>query len=431
VIDAATAAQPSIIFFDEFEAITAARTEGRQESIPMIATLLALLDGLVWRDRVLVVAATNRVDLIDRAFRRPGRFGRELPFRFPDAAGRGAIMRVSAAAEGVRMTAEDAARIADHKDDWLRAELAGLCDDASTTVFARRFFQVARLVSGGCRQRCRLAWDWKDTSDRRERSTRLGAPPPLRWPLPQRVSPLLTPTLTDVKGFLTCHFPVHRLRSMTGRCAAAAVVGCGADTAFSGMAAGLPIFPQRLLIDGDDGMRQGTVAAAVLHALTTIPIYDAGVVSLTRGAGARNPQQRLAETIYAATRAAPAVLFIPHVDLWVNDPSAGDSTDLQFFEAALRDVPVGTPLLVLTKTDRRARRALLVIFPSTFSVESATKCAAPRLLAPHRQGVHGQGRRESQVRCTPASPLAGRTRTDGGVADTVGGLERRRDEARV
>ena len=431
VIDAATAAQPSIIFFDEFEAITAARTDGRQESIPMIATLLALLDGLVRRDRVFVVAATNRVDLIDRAFRRPGRFGTELPFGLPDAAGRWAIMRVSAAAEGVRMTAADATWIADHIDDWSVAELAGLCDDAATTVFARRFTGWPDSFEKVSDNAVDLRVDWKDTFDRRKRSTRLGAPPPLRRPLPQRVSSLLTPTLTDVNGLLTRHFPVRQLRSMTGRCTAAAAVGCGVDTAFSGMAAGLPILPQRLLIDGDDGMRQGTFAAAVLHALTPMPIYDAGFASLTRGAGARNPQQRLAETIYAATLAAPAVLFIPLVELWVDDPSAGDSTDLQFFEAALRDVPVGTPLLVLTKTDRRARRALLAIFPSTFSVESATKCAAPRLLGPHRQGVHKQGRREGQVRCTPASPLAGRTRTDGGVADTVGGLERRRDGARV
>jgi len=119
-------------------------------------------------------------------------------------------------------------------------------------------------------------------------------------------------------------------------------------------------------------MQQGTVAAAVLHALTPMPIYDAGFVSLTRGAGARTPQQRLAETISAATRAAPAVLFIPHAHLWVDDPSAGDSTGLRFFEAALRDVPVGTPLLVLATTDGRARPALLASFPSTFSVECAT-----------------------------------------------------------
>ena len=99
-----------------------------------------------------------------------------------------------------------------------------------------------------------------------------------------------------------------------------------------------------------------------------MPIYDAVFVSLTRGAGARTPQQRPAETISAATRAAPAVLFIPHAHLWVDDPSAGDSTDLRFFGAALRDVPVGTPLLVLAATDGRARPPLLASFPPTFSV---------------------------------------------------------------
>jgi len=45
---------------------------------------------------------------------------------------------------------------------------------------------------------------------------------------------------------------------------------------------------------------------------------------------------------------------------------------LRFFEAALRDVPVGTPLLVLATTDGRARPALLASVPSTFSVECAT-----------------------------------------------------------
>jgi len=185
------------------------------------------------------------------------------------------------------------------------------------------------------------------------------------------VAPLLATMLADVQRLLTRHFPVQRLWSMAGRYAAEAVA-CGADIGFRGMVAGLPILPQRLLIDGDEGMRQGTVAAAVLHALTPMPIYDAGYVSLTRGAGARTPQQRLAETISAVTRAAPAVLFIPHADLWVDDPSEEDSTDLRFFEAALRDVPVGTPLLVLATTDRRVRPELLASFPSTFSVECAS-----------------------------------------------------------
>ena len=100
--------------------------------------------------------------------------------------------------------------------------------------------------------------DWKDTRYRREQFTLLGTPSPLRRPLPERVAPLLAPTLADVQGFLTRHFPVQRLRSVPGRCAAAAG-GCNAVTGFRGSAAGLPILSQRLLIDGDEGMRQGFV----------------------------------------------------------------------------------------------------------------------------------------------------------------------------
>jgi len=119
-------------------------------------------------------------------------------------------------------------------------------------------------------------------------------------------------------------------------------------------------------------MRQGIVAAVVLHALTRIPIYAAGYVSRTRGAGARTPQQRLAETIFAFTRAASDVLFIPHANLLVGDPSEEDSTDLPFFEASLQDVPVGMPLLILARTYRRVHPALLPSFPSTFSVKCAS-----------------------------------------------------------
>ncbi|OSX77023.1 hypothetical protein BU14_0165s0017 [Porphyra umbilicalis] len=320
VMDAATAAQPSIIFFDAFEALAATRTGGRQESMPVIATLLAFLDGLGRRDRVLVVAATSRVDLIDPAFRRPGRFGTELRFGLPDAAGRAAIMRVSAAAVGC---------------PWTRRTRPG-SPPTPTTVHAAR--DAAAPAAAAPRTRGAAAGT--------DAGRRAGV----------------------------SHSPLSRPTARVGAWAVRRRSGGWVRRGHwvQRLAAGLPILPQRLLIDGDEGMQQGTVAAAVLHALTPMPIYDAGFVSLTRGAGARTPQQRLAETISAATRAAPAVLFIPHAHLWVDDPSAGDSTGLRFFEAALRDVPVGTPLLVLATTDGRARPALLASFPSTFSVECAT-----------------------------------------------------------
>ncbi|OSX78630.1 hypothetical protein BU14_0104s0004 [Porphyra umbilicalis] len=212
VMNAATAGQPSIILFDAFEALAATRTGGRQESMPVIATLLAFLDGLGGRDRVLVVAATSRVDLIDPALRRPVWFGTELRFGLPDAAGRAAIMRVSAAAVGVPVDAADAAWIADHTDDWSGAELAGLCDDAATTVFARRFPRWPDSIEEVADDPADVRVDCQGTLYRREQFTRLGTPPPLRRPLPERVAPLLAPTLADVRGFLTRHFPV------SGRC---------------------------------------------------------------------------------------------------------------------------------------------------------------------------------------------------------------------
>ena len=161
-----------------------------------------------------------------------------------------------------------------------------------------------------------------------------------------------------------------------------------------------------------------------------MPIYDAGYVSLTRGAGARTPQQRLAETISAATRAAPAVLFIPHADLWVGDPSEEDSTDLRFFEAALRDVPVGTSLLVWPQRIGASVLRCWPVSPAPF-LSMRLGCPTHRLLVSYRQGVPRQVCREAQARCAPASRPGGCRRTDECAAGAVDGLERRRDGASV
>ena len=58
-----------------------------------MSTLLAMMDGLDARGRVVVIGATNRVDAIDAALRRPGRFDRELAFPLPNAAAPQAIYR--------------------------------------------------------------------------------------------------------------------------------------------------------------------------------------------------------------------------------------------------------------------------------------------------------------------------------------------------
>ena len=67
--------QPSIIFFDEIDGLTPTRSS-KQDQIhsSIVSTLLALMDGLDSRGQVIVIGATNRVDTVDPALRRPGRF---------------------------------------------------------------------------------------------------------------------------------------------------------------------------------------------------------------------------------------------------------------------------------------------------------------------------------------------------------------------
>ncbi len=86
---------PSILFIDEIDAIAPKREEVTGEvERRMVSQLLTLMDGLKNRGELIVIAATNRVDSIDPALRRPGRFDREIEIGVPDRMGRETIMRI-------------------------------------------------------------------------------------------------------------------------------------------------------------------------------------------------------------------------------------------------------------------------------------------------------------------------------------------------
>ena len=76
--------RPSIIFFDEIDSL-APKRNGRQEHVhnSVVCTLLALMDGVNSQEKVFVIGATNRIQAIDPAIRRPGRFDHELYFPLP------------------------------------------------------------------------------------------------------------------------------------------------------------------------------------------------------------------------------------------------------------------------------------------------------------------------------------------------------------
>uniref|UniRef100_A0A665VIB8 AAA+ ATPase domain-containing protein n=1 Tax=Echeneis naucrates TaxID=173247 RepID=A0A665VIB8_ECHNA len=85
LFDQAYLMRPSIIFFDEIDGLAPVRSS-RQDQIhsSIVSTLLALMDGLDSRGEIVVIGATNRLDSIDPALRRPGRFDREFLFNLPD-----------------------------------------------------------------------------------------------------------------------------------------------------------------------------------------------------------------------------------------------------------------------------------------------------------------------------------------------------------
>lgn len=86
---------PSIIFMDELDAIAPKREEVTGEvERRMVSQLLTLLDGLKARGHVIVVGATNRINSIDPALRRPGRFDREIEIGVPSRGGRKEILQI-------------------------------------------------------------------------------------------------------------------------------------------------------------------------------------------------------------------------------------------------------------------------------------------------------------------------------------------------
>jgi transitional endoplasmic reticulum ATPase len=86
---------PSIIFIDEIDAIATKREEVHGEvERRVVAQLLALMDGLKSRGKVVVIAATNVPNLLDPALRRPGRFDREIEISVPSKEGRLDILKI-------------------------------------------------------------------------------------------------------------------------------------------------------------------------------------------------------------------------------------------------------------------------------------------------------------------------------------------------
>ncbi len=137
IFEEASSKAPSVIFIDEIDAIAPKRADvlGDVEK-RVVAQLLALMDGMVSRGHVIVIAATNIPEMIDPALRRPGRFDREITIPVPNAEGRLAILKVHS--RRMPLSPEvDLERLAQITHGFVGADLQALCKEAGMVALRR------------------------------------------------------------------------------------------------------------------------------------------------------------------------------------------------------------------------------------------------------------------------------------------------------
>lgn len=149
VFEEAKKYSPSVIYFDEFDSISSTRdAEGNPLMATVVNQLLTLMDGVDEADRICAIASTNRIDMIDEAVRRPGRFDYVIEIKKPTPEGCKAIFRIHTA----KMPIEKSF----NRDKFVEANLIG-CSGADIAFVAseaaynsiRRTVDIARAFAEG------------------------------------------------------------------------------------------------------------------------------------------------------------------------------------------------------------------------------------------------------------------------------------------
>lgn len=128
---------PAIIFIDEIDSIAPKREEVSGEvERRVVAQLLSLMDGMSSRGKVVVIGATNRINAIDPALRRPGRFDREMEIGVPDREGRLEILQIHT--RGMPLEKDvDLGVIANMSHGFVGADLQAVAKEAGIRALRR------------------------------------------------------------------------------------------------------------------------------------------------------------------------------------------------------------------------------------------------------------------------------------------------------
>ena len=344
IFERADEAAPSIVFFDEIDSLAGAREdEGGMEN-RIVGQLLSLMDGLDAREDVIVIGATNRVDAIDPALRRGGRFDREIEIGVPGEAGRREILDVHTR----RMPLSDDVdidRLAARTYGFVGADIDSLTTEAALTAL-RRVRRADADADLGAVEVTRA--DFEEAMAAVEPSA-----------MREYVAEKPSTTFADVGGLHDAKEALERAVTWPLR------YGPLFDAADADP-------PTGVLLYGPPGTGKTLIARAIAGESEVNFIQVAGPELLDRYVG--ESEKAVRELFERARQAAPVIVFFDEIDAIAGDRDfAGDSG-------------VGERVVsqLLTEFDRAAENPSLAVLAAT----NRRNALDPALLRPGRLETH-------------------------------------------
>lgn len=358
-----------------------------------MSTLLALMDGLDSRGEVVVIGATNRLDSIDPALRRPGRFDREFLFGLPDRESRQDILRIHTKQWSPTPSNSFLDELAEKCVGYCGADIKALCAEAALCALRRRYPQIystSQKLLLDVSSISITSRDFLAAMAKTVAASQRAVSSPAKALTPV-VAPLLGPALSALLDVLQKLFP-HAEQGLKRKRDAGNLI-CSIledDLLYSGdegpsnssiskqvpskgsflhlarTAVNHPTtYRPRVLLAGRPGAGQSShLAPAVLHALERFRVYTLDMAVLF-GVSSTSPEEACAQVFCEAKRTFPSILYIPHIQQWWD--TVGSALRATFL-SLLQDIPSFSPILLLA-TSNVAHQDLADEIQALFSVE--------------------------------------------------------------
>jgi SpoVK/Ycf46/Vps4 family AAA+-type ATPase len=340
--------QPSIIFFDEIDGLAPVRSSKTEQiHASIVATLLALMDGMDNRGQVVVIGATNRPDNVDPALRRPGRFDREFYFPLPDKKARRAIIDINTKGWEPALTSHFKDQLSELTVGYGGADLRALCTEAALNAIQGTYPQIYKSTKKLLVDPSKIKVLAKDFMISVNKITPSSARSHLSKvePLQKSIQPLLRKPLARISEIIDEILP--RRPKLTALQEAEFddrddEAGFERETLQRDIDRAR-LFRPRLLVRGLRGMGQHELSSALLHKLEGLFVQSFDMATLMEDSS-RSTEAAVVQLFKEVRRQKPSIIFIPDVDVWYQ--TVGDNV-LKIFLQQLRSIPPNDPVLLL------------------------------------------------------------------------------------